>query len=303
MQRLQQVEMDTVAPGDVLSIGSTGIGNNSIGANVRLSVVGISSATQLVVDNVQGDFVTGVGKTVQYIMLDGSTGITTELNGANNVGGGVYINDITEVNSGDQIVVNHKNHGMYFSDNYVTLGNVVTDIIPTKLTNDLNSTATGNIVVENVNNLDTFENVGVGTTNYGYLKIGDEILSYESASGTNIGITSRSIDSTTAKNYLAGTPVYKYELGGVSLRRINKTHNFGNVSIADPITFDSYTIKLDMGSSGLGRSTGASFPILYTGKLKQQEDLMQLLLKIFLLKLLILKFKLLQFLELILLHK
>ena len=41
--------------GDVLSIGSTGIGNKAIGANVRLSVVGISSATQLVVDNVQGD--------------------------------------------------------------------------------------------------------------------------------------------------------------------------------------------------------------------------------------------------------
>ena len=199
-------------------------------------------------------------------MLDGSTGITTELNGANNVGGGVYINDITEVTSGDQIVVNHKNHGMYFSDNYVTLSDAQTDIIPTKLTNDLNSTTTGDIVVENVNNLDTFESVGVGTTNYGYLKIGDEILSYESASGTNIEITSRSIDSTTAKNYLAGTLVYKYELGGVSLRRINKTHNLADVTTADPITFDSYTIKLDMGSSGLGRSTGESFPILYTDK-------------------------------------
>jgi len=252
--------------GDVLSIGSTGIGNKAIGANVRLSVVGISSATQLVVDNVQGNFVTGVGKTVQYIMLDGSTGITTELNGANNVGGGVYINDLTEVTSGDQIVVNHENHGMYFSDNFVTLSDVQTDIIPTKLTNDLNSTTTGEIVVENVNNLDTFESVGVGTTNYGYLQIGDEILSYESASGTNIGITSRSIDSSTAKNYLAGTLVYKYELGGVSLRRINKTHNLADVTTADPITFDSYTIKLDMGSSGLGRSTGESFPILYTDR-------------------------------------
>jgi hypothetical protein len=100
------------------------------------------------------------------------------------------------------------------------------------------------------------------------LKIGDEILSYESADGTTIGITSRTIDSTTTKNYLAGTPVYKYELGGVSLRRINKTHYLGNVSIANSITFDSYNIKLDMGSSGVGRSTGASFPILYMGQTK-----------------------------------
>ena len=252
--------------GDILGIGATGIGNDAIGSNVRLSVVGISSVTQLVLDNVQGDFVTGVGKTVQYIMLDGAVGVTTELNGANNVGGGVYIDDITEVNSGTNIVVNHKNHGMYFSDNYVTLSDVVTDIIPTKLTNDLNSTTTGDIAVDDVTNLDKFENVGVGTTNYGYLKIGEEILSYTSASGTNIGITSRSIDSTNAKDYLAGTPVYKYELGGISLRRINKTHNLADVSIADAITFDSYNIKLDMGSSGLGRSTGASFPILYTGE-------------------------------------
>jgi len=155
---------------------------------------------------------------------------------------------------------------MYFSDNYVTLSDVATNIIPTKLTNDLDSTATGDIAVDDVTNLDTFENVGVGTTNYGYLKIGDEILSYSSASGANIGITSRSIDSTSAKDYLAGTPVYKYELNGVSLRRINKTHNLANVSIADAITFDSYTIKLDMGSSGLGRSTGESFPILYAGE-------------------------------------
>jgi hypothetical protein len=254
---------DGFVAGDILGIGATGIGNDAIGSNVRLSVVGISSVTQLVLDKVQGDFVTGAGKTVQYLNL---SGITTDLNGANNVGGNVSISEIIEVNSGTNIVVNHKNHGMYFSDNYVTLSDVATNIIPTKLTNDLDSTATGDIAVDDVTNLDTFENVGVGTTNYGYLKIGDEILSYSSASGANIGITSRSIDSTSAKDYLAGTPVYKYELNGVSLRRINKTHNLANVSIADAITFDSYTIKLDMGSSGLGRSTGESFPVLYAGE-------------------------------------
>ena len=35
---------------------------------------------------------------------------------------------------------------MYFSDNYVTLSDIQTDVIPTKLTNDLNSTTTGEIV-------------------------------------------------------------------------------------------------------------------------------------------------------------
>jgi hypothetical protein len=250
-------------PGDVLGIGT--IGNNSLGLNARLSVVSIANTSQLILDNVQGDFITGTGNTVRYI---NSTGLTTDLNGANNVGGNVTISDIETVNTGLNIVVNHKNHGMYFTDNYVTVSKAQSDLIPTKLVNDLATTETGNITVNSATNFDDFENVGVGTTNYGYLKIGEEILSYESADGTTIGITSRTIDDTTAKNYLAGTPVYKYELGGVSLRRINKTHYLGNVSIANSITFDSYNIKLDMGSSGLGRSTGASFPILYMGQTK-----------------------------------
>jgi hypothetical protein len=250
-------------PGDVLGIGT--IGNNSLGLNARLSVVSIANTSQLILDNVQGDFATGTGNTVRYI---NSTGLTTDLNGANNVGGNVTISDIETVNTGLNIVVNHKNHGMYFTDNYVTVSKAQSDLIPTKLVNDLATTETGNITVDSATNFDQFENVGVGTTNYGYLKIGEEIVSYESADGTTIGITSRSIDSTTTKNYLAGTPVYKYELGGVSLRRINKTHYLGNVSIANSITFDSYNIKLDMGSSGLGRSTGASFPILYMGQTK-----------------------------------
>ena len=250
-------------PGDVLGIGT--IGNNSLGLNARLSLVSIANTSQLILDNVQGDFLTGTGNTVKYI---NSTGLTTDLNGANNAGGNVVIEDIEVVNSGLNIVVNHKNHGMYFTDNYVTVSEVQSDLIPTKLVSDLTTTETGNIEVDSATNFDQFENVGVGTTNYGYLKIGEEILSYESAEGTTIGITSRSIDSTTTKNYLAGTPVYKYELGGVSLRRINKTHYLGNVSIANSITFDSYNIKLDMGSSGLGRSTGESFPILYMGQTK-----------------------------------
>ena len=250
-------------PGDVLGIGT--IGNNSLGLNARLSLVSIANTSQLILDNVQGDFITGTGNTVKYV---NSTGLTTDLNGANNVGGNVLITDIETVNDGLHIVVNHKNHGMYFTDNYASVSDAQSDIIPTKLVNDLVTTETGNITVDSATNFDEFENVGVGTTNYGYLKIGDEILSYESAEDTTLGITSRSIDSTTAKNYLAGTPVYKYELGGVSLRRINKTHYLGNVSIANSITFDSYNIKLDMGSSGLGRSTGESFPILYMGQTK-----------------------------------
>ena len=184
-------------------------------------------------------------------------------------GGNVLIDGINEVvTDGIHFTVNHKNHGMYFDDNRVRLSDVQSDILPVKLTAALSASSTAPITVDATTGFDTFENVGVGATNLGYLKIGEEIVSYESASGTTITITERGIDSTTAKEYPAGTQVFKYELGGVSLRRINKTHNLNNVTASNPRTFDTYKIKLDMGSSGIGRSTGESFPILYMGQTK-----------------------------------
>ena len=249
--------------GDVLGIGT--IGANSLGLGARLSVVSIANTSELILHNVQGDFVvSGVGNTVQYI---NNSGLTTTLNSA--AGGNVQVSEIEIDNDGLHIVVNHKNHGMYFGANYVTISDVESDIIPTKLGESYNSTSTSPIVVDSNSNFTTFENVGVGTTNLGYIQIGDEIISYSSVSGSTIGgeIT-RGVDSTISKNYPAGTPVYKYELGGVSLRRINKTHNLEDVTVSNPITFDSYNIRLDMGSSGVGRTTGASFPKLYMGQTK-----------------------------------
>ena len=249
--------------GDVLGIGT--IGANSLGSNARLSVVSIANTTQLILDNVQGDFkISGVGNTVQYI---NNSGLTTTLNSS--TGGNVQISSIDVVSDGLHIIVNHKNHGMYFEQNYVTISDAQSDIIPSKLTVAYDSTSTSPISIDSSANFGTFENVGVGTTNLGYVLIGDEIISYSSASsGTLGGSISRSVDSTTAKNYPAGTLVYKYELGGVSLRRINKTHNLENVTVSDAITFDSYNVKLDMGSSGVGRSDGLSYPKLYMNQTK-----------------------------------
>ena len=248
--------------GDVLGIST--IGNRDLGRNLRLSLVSIANTNELILENVQGDFITGVGNTVQFL---NNSGITTDLNAAQ--GGNVLIDGINDiVTDGIHFTVNHKNHGMNFSDNRVKLSDVQSDILPVKLTAGLTASSTSPITVNATTGFDTFENVGVGTTNLGYLKIGEEIVSYESASGTTITITERGIDSTTAKDYLTGTQVFKYELGEVSLRRINKIHNLNDVSASSPRTFDSYKVKLNMGESGIGRSTGESFPILYMGESK-----------------------------------
>jgi len=244
--------------GDVLGI--TTIGNVSVGQNIRLSVVSIASTNELILDNVQGDFVVGAANTVRYV---NSLGVTTTLNAAR--GGNVQISNIEVVNDGLHFVVDHKNHGMYHETNRVTLSGIQPDIIPTKLTTTYNATSTNPITVADSSNFSSFENVGVGTTNVGYALIGDEVISYTSvSSGTLSGITRGS----NAKDYPVGTPVYKYELGGVSLRRINKTHLLDDVTVSNPITFDSYNIRLDMSSSGVARTDGVSFPKLYINQTK-----------------------------------
>ena len=49
---------------------------------------------------------------------------------------------------------------------------------PTTLSADINATSTGNIGLANTSKFETFENVGVGTTNPGYVLFGNEIISY-----------------------------------------------------------------------------------------------------------------------------
>ena len=55
------------------------------------------------------------------------------------------------------------------------------------------------------------------------LLIGDEIIEYTNVSGNSIG--GNIVRGTDPKTYPVGTPVYKYELGGINLNRINRTHH------------------------------------------------------------------------------
>ncbi len=256
--------------GDVLGIAT--IGNNNVGRNARLSIVSIGQTSELILDNVQGDF--ALNGRLTY--TSGITGLTTAVN-ANTYGGisSCTVEKITVVNDGLHFTVDHLNHGMHHDTNRVEITDAVSDVPPTKLTLPYNSTATGSIGVESTDNLGTFENVAVGATNPGYLQIGEEIVKYTGASGGSItGITR----GTAKKNYLKGTPVYKYEMGGVSLNRINKVHVMSDVTDTDPrpISFDHYTLKIDQGAiSASGNkgaanraTTGASFPIVYANDSK-----------------------------------
>jgi len=136
---------------------------------------------------------------------------------------------------------------MHHETNRVTISDAESDVVPTKLSLPYGSSSTSTISVVSTDNFTTFENVSVGATNPGLIQIGDEVIQYTGASGGSItGITR----GNNAKGYIKGTPVRKYELGGVSLARINRTHLLSEITDRDPnpITFDSYTVKVDTGA-------------------------------------------------------
>jgi len=244
--------------GDVVGIST--IGANSIGRNAKMSITSIGSTSELILDNVEGNFVVGSANTLSFI---NNAGITTVLNDAN--GGDVQIGSIVTVNDGLTIKVNHKNHGMYSTDNKVTLSKVESDVIPTKLATAYPAGSTGSISVDSATIFTNYENVGVGTTNVGLLRIGDEIIEYTNTSGNTIG--GDIVRGSNSVDYPVGTPVYKYELDGLGLWRINNTHD-----LSGDITFDSYDIKLDMSKkykdTNDDRSNDVGFPQLFINSSK-----------------------------------
>jgi hypothetical protein len=248
--------------GDVLGI--TTIGAVSVGRNARFSIAGIGLTSEIILDNVQGNFVTGAGFTMRYT---NSVGVTTTLNAS--AGGNVIPTAIIIDTDGLHVKINHQNHGMYFSDNLVKISGILPDIKPTKLTAQYDASSTSPITVDSASSFSTFENVGVGTTNIGYALIENEIIEYTSVSGNVIG--GNIVRGSNPLIYPIGTPVYKYELGGVNLLRINKTHDMNDVTLENPITFDTYHIKLNMNSLDVDnddRSDDVGYPALYVNQTK-----------------------------------
>ena len=248
--------------GEILTADAIGI--TSIGRNLRLSVQQLSAFNELVVDNVQGEFEVGVAKSIQYFSVVPGIGYT-DLNG-----GLVFANEVVTERDGLYINVKHRNHGMHAITNVVRISNAISDIDPVKLTNDVERDFTGNLVVTGLTTaFNTFENVGISSTNPGYIIVNSEIISYTGLNGNVFTGITRGVDSTLQIRHPANSFVYKYELAGVSLKRINTTHSLQDVTVrSNKNTLDSYYIKIDPSTNGVNRSTGVSFPKLYLNSTK-----------------------------------
>jgi Domain of unknown function (DUF4815) len=266
--------------GDIVTISS--YGGSTLGSNMRLSIPQITGINELLLDNVQGTFTTGTGSTIGFI----GTGIgATNLNGTNGNVTVSSINVLSEENQGLYIKVNHKNHGMYALNNDVIISGAQSDINPTTLSVNYGASSNGDISLSDIlidsntglSVFSSFENVSVSSTNPGYIRVQDEIIAYTGVNGNNLTGITRQIDQTIAFTYTAGTPVFKYELDGISLRRINKKHSLQDSNITRSFDFDYYYVKIDPSSAGntaslpygqVNRSTSGSFNPLYINTTK-----------------------------------
>ena len=230
------------AVGDVLgcTLGETG-------TDTRFNVGIISATNSIILDKVQGEFTTS-----SELMTINSVGIASTLPGSQPS----TINNTETYKDGLHVKVNHRNHGMHARNNKVTISGATGVTTTTTVSTQYSNTSTSSIDVGSVSVFSSFENVGVSTTNPGYVSINNEIIAYTGTDASSTpqkltGIT-RSIDNTVAETHRVGDIVRKYEAAGISLRRINKTHSFADVNNSNEITLDSYFIKIDTTTSGIG---------------------------------------------------
>tara|TARA_E500000318_G_scaffold49022_3_gene46102 strand:+ start:20829 stop:28409 length:7581 start_codon:yes stop_codon:yes gene_type:complete len=244
------------AIGDVVS--PIQVGNLSLGVNARISVSDIYGENELILNNVQGEFNTS--NQLNYI---NSVGAAVSINSS--VGAGVIPSaPIRITTDGLHFEVFHRNHGMYSSNNFVVISGIKGDVAASTVSSPYLNTTTGNLSIASTANYTTFENVAVAATNPGYIKIGNEILSYTGFANNELLGVVRGVDNTVIENHDVNDLVNKYELNGVSLRRINRTHDLRNVTKSNPINLDTYNVKIDMSDTTTGTNRSSStFPNLF----------------------------------------
>lgn len=228
--------------GDVVGIQTSTVSSNTgTGANITISA--ISGLDTIYLSGVQGkSFNVGAGlsyyNNAGQIVSLASTMIRS-------------FSESGDINSGNYIKVDHFNHGMYSNTNKLAISGAESSVPATTLSTKLLKTDVSVVSIADTSNFGTFEGVFVSGNNPGYAKIENEIISYTSiGSGTLNGVT-RAIDLTKSLDYEINSLVYKYEMNGISLRRINRTHDISDSGIG----MDSYYIQIDRSSNGIDRSS------------------------------------------------
>ena len=184
-----------------------------------------------------------------------------------------------------KVKIFHSNHGMHDPLNNVTVENVESEVSPTYLTASISASDTS----VSVNDATAFHKIingaAISASNPGYARIWNstqglaatfaEIVSYSAIStdGKTITVHERGLNGTTGRSHADETVIECYNLDGIPLTEINKTHT----GIMNP-TLDSYEITTSsiarLGIVGGGINTVATQNIQYEILVPQIERML-----------------------------
>ena len=131
--------------------------------------------------------------------------------------------------SSNVVQVLHRNHHMFATSNNVVISSAESDV-STTLNGNINNSQTTLTLTSGTGFVASNDNSRC------YIKIGDEIM-FGTISGTTLSNITRGFEASPALAHSSGATVELYQLNGIPLTEINKTHTaVGNTMM------DSYTI-------------------------------------------------------------
>ena len=215
---------------------------------------GGSNIGQMVVKVLTNNF--NVGETIQQSVPSAISGTVHSYTSTGDTVG-AYFTSSSVANAANKVKIFHKNHGMHALTNVVKIEDVKSEISPTfmdsaNLTNgiaenDAVSTSFTLPVLDATQFHRFIDGAPVSSTNYGYIKIDDEIMAYSAIAtdGTSLTIPQggRAQGGTSRVAHAdLNSAVNCYNLDGIPLIEINKTHTELQSSTLDTYELETTSI-------------------------------------------------------------
>ena len=237
--------------GEVLGITTSSVGG---GFGAKISVVSLGAPNVLYLTNVQGENFTNTAQIVYY---------TDPTNEATRTNSGVTVDGpstlIDNLFSGNVFRIKHYNHAHHGGNNVIQ----ITDISPDREKVAITANFGENDTVISVANTLPFSRFEGITTTRGYALIQSEVVSYSnitqiSGNAGTLTIDSRALNGTVKTSHSTQESIQPYEVDGVSLMRINKTHNIPSTYYnSENSNLDNYFLEFDR-STPTNRNSGSS---------------------------------------------
>ena len=212
------------------------------GKGARFTLTSVGNADTLYLTNVQGENFTNSLNLFYY---------TDPANEASRTTAGVTVNGssslIDDIYSGNVFRIKQHNHAHHGGNNKIKIEDILPDTGKTTITGTFGETDTV-VSVANTTIFGRFEGI---STSRGYALLNNEIISYNgiTAGAGNAGslsIDARAVNSSAKSSHATGEFIQPYEVNGVSLTRINTSHDIPSTYYNDENSnIDNYYLEFD----------------------------------------------------------